>query len=97
MSGNPPLAPKSRIRGVVRSLTCSSDGRELTLAVAEKTLNFTMPKKSSVSTPETFWLTPSANDFCKALIGEPAEVHYKSAQPGSAPLEATSLQTLDRF
>ncbi|MGA8222041.1 MAG: hypothetical protein WB780_10345 [Candidatus Acidiferrales bacterium] len=90
-------APVSRIRGVVRSLACSADGKVLTLAVGEKILTFNTTKTTRMSTPETFWLAPSYIDVCKHFAGEPAEVSYRDGRPDSRPLEATSIQILDRF
>jgi Tfp pilus assembly protein PilF len=92
-----PGVPHSSMRGIVRSITCDPEGRVLTLEVGEKTITFTMTKKAGISQPETFWLSPSFVDVCKNFVGEPGEVFFKSGQPDTASMEASSLQIIDHF
>jgi hypothetical protein len=86
-----------KVRGIIRVLTCSPDGKALTLTSNGKDMTFNVTKTTRIMSPETFWMSTAYLDICKHLAGEPAQVTYKPGPSDAPAQEATSIEIQDRY
>jgi hypothetical protein len=92
-----PAASLLQVRGVIRSISCTPEGRVLTLTASGKELTFNLPKGAGFGWPETFWLGLEFIEVCKNLAGEPARVVYKAGQAQGSLQDAAGVEIQDRY